>query len=135
MTDFFEKLQKKKFFSVFFKIPLDFSAKWVYKYLQFNRIRTRLLNFCPASRGLRHSKYRLTRSIHWLNFCPASRGLRLTVGNGNYSLSGLNFCPASRGLRLVTVITATEPDRVELLPRFKGIATGFSPGSAWRTPC
>ena len=112
MTDFFEKLQKKKFFSVFFKIPLDFSAKWVYKYLQFNRIRTRLLNFCPASRGL-----------------------RLTVGNGNYSLSGLNFCPASRGLRLVTVITATEPDRVELLPRFKGIATGFSPGSAWRTPC
>ena len=58
-----------------------------------------------------------------LNFCPASRGLRRDVTAAIFFFGGLNFCPASRGLRRAGNPTGSPKLAVELLPRFKGIAT------------
>ena len=69
-----------------------------------------------------------------LNFCPASRGLRHVRFDSVAVDVQLNFCPASRGLRPVEEFFYFVPRKVELLPRFKGIATSQPGAEALQLP-
>ena len=109
-----------------------------------------LLNFCPASRGLRLSNAVTRFSNCLVELLPRFKGIatllclffifRLEVellprfkGIATrrsvlllLTFMSLNFCPASRGLRRSTLKQSLSCFSVELLPRFKGFATSIS---------
>ena len=78
----------------------------------------------PRFKGIATHGRRINKERGLLNFCPDSRGLRLAeAGSGTCPPRRLNFCPDSRGLRQSSKRPFYRLNHVELLPRFKGIAT------------
>ena len=109
----------------------------MYKYLQFKRIRTRLLNFCPASRGLRHNLLNLAYLDRFVELLPRFKGIAtLTVNYAYMPVVMVELLPRFKGIATLGHISDFLFEvRVELLPRFKGIATWTAALVALAPPC